>query len=382
MRRILLVFLAAGAVSALALSPFFVPGSPGGQLTKAGSQTVGGTPTMNEIVKPFMLGDKGREAVSFEVREAGMIEARAEWKGEAETLSLILNGPGQSGYYARQNGQSPLTLKFKATGSHISRGGTWTLSVVNFGAGKAQGKVVIRIPAAAESGGEPAAKQSVQRPSRKTGATQSLEKSIKVLWPNEREKLMIGTTYTFRWQSRGIDRVRLSLGRQDLGTAKASDGQMSYRIPQQEPFSGELVVGDAAGSTRSPSVWVTIIQPPVDLSCEINRDRKSSNDDRRVFSVVVRNNGTRVLNNVMVNWVIKYQDVVFKQDGAGFSEMFPNQSYEVKITVERSGSRNDWAGYRMVFYVDPQNQQGEPEHLRHDNEAGFGAFAYGWKEKR
>jgi hypothetical protein len=56
------------------------------------------------------LGD--RDTFNFTVNSVGTINAGATWTGTAANLALILNGPGQVGYYARNDGSSPLSLNY------------------------------------------------------------------------------------------------------------------------------------------------------------------------------------------------------------------------------------------------------------------------------
>jgi hypothetical protein len=372
-----------GAAFGLIASLLYVQAGSGGQLTRAKSQTVGGTPKIDEIVKPFSIGEKGREAVEFEVRGAGRIEARAEWTGEAGTLSLILNGPGQTGYYARQNGKSPLSLSFKVTDVHVSRGKKWTLSVANFGAGSARGKVVIKIPVASAepaqgtgASGKTAVKQTVQRPSRQAGTAQSVEKSIKVLWPNGGEELVIGKTYTFRWESKGVRKVICSLrgssGGEGLGDKPASGGAGAFRIWRGfEAGHGYALwiydfndnkINDASDAAFS------LVLPPVDLVISVSKPQEYyDRQQERRYIVKVKNAGTKVLQDVVVEWVLKKLGTMVKQDGWGFGEMFPGTLYENRIVFKRVSDKDRWTDYSWSFFVDPSNQQNEDEELRDDN---------------
>jgi hypothetical protein len=79
----------------------------------------------------------------------GTISVEVAWRGSTDRLAVILNGPGQTGYYARQDSGSPLTLTFEVTREVYARGEPWVISVVNFsGAGRAVGRVVVTYPAA------------------------------------------------------------------------------------------------------------------------------------------------------------------------------------------------------------------------------------------
>jgi hypothetical protein len=75
---------------------------------------------------------------------------RAAWTGSAERLTLILNGPGQTGYYDRKDGASPLEIDFEVSQAHVNRGDRWTISVVNFGGGYSRGRMIGEYPAQVE----------------------------------------------------------------------------------------------------------------------------------------------------------------------------------------------------------------------------------------
>jgi hypothetical protein len=90
------------------------------------------------------LGD--RDTFNFTVNSVGTINAGATWTGTAANLALILNGPVQVGYYARDDGPSPLSLNYTVTSADLSKGSGWTLSIVNFRGGDATGTATITYP--------------------------------------------------------------------------------------------------------------------------------------------------------------------------------------------------------------------------------------------
>jgi TIR domain len=69
----------------------------------------------------------------FAVKKPGPIEATLTWNTGDCPLSLILNGPGQVGYFARKDGASPLSLEFAVTDQQIAAGSDWSISVTCFG---------------------------------------------------------------------------------------------------------------------------------------------------------------------------------------------------------------------------------------------------------
>jgi hypothetical protein len=104
------------------------------------------------IERDFSLTGRNREVIELELKTAGKIVVKAEWRGTASSLALILNGPGQKQYYARKDGKSPLSLTFNVTSRLLSLGKTWKVSVVNFSSrAAARGKVQITYPGVRES---------------------------------------------------------------------------------------------------------------------------------------------------------------------------------------------------------------------------------------
>ena len=82
----------------------------------------------------------------FEVSCPGPISAYASWFGSAENLALILNGPGQVGYFGRRDGESPLTVEYTATPADVRNGSRWWVSLANFNGGTAAARVNIEYP--------------------------------------------------------------------------------------------------------------------------------------------------------------------------------------------------------------------------------------------
>jgi hypothetical protein len=67
----------------------------------------------------------------FQVQQTGVISAKLSWGGSLP-LALILNGPGQVGYYARKDGASPLVIEFNVSEEHIARGTDWQIKISTF----------------------------------------------------------------------------------------------------------------------------------------------------------------------------------------------------------------------------------------------------------
>ncbi|MDQ5824638.1 MAG: hypothetical protein M3441_10580 [Chloroflexota bacterium] len=76
----------------------------------------------------------------------GEIRARATWSGSQANLALIINGPGQTGFYARQDGPSTLEVSYTVTPADFATGDTWRVAVASFGTGEAEGSIQITYP--------------------------------------------------------------------------------------------------------------------------------------------------------------------------------------------------------------------------------------------
>lgn len=95
---------------------------------------------------PFSIGPSDKDEYRFIVGTPGEIRVQAEWTGTAGNLALILNGPGQVNAYARQDGTSPLEIRYPVTGADVSKGETWTIGIWNFGGGTADGDLILTSP--------------------------------------------------------------------------------------------------------------------------------------------------------------------------------------------------------------------------------------------
>ncbi|MBI2645918.1 MAG: hypothetical protein HYW85_02645, partial [Deltaproteobacteria bacterium] len=86
----------------------------------------------------FNVTAGNRQVVNLHIPSPGLIKMKASWQGDA-SLALILNGPGQTGYYMRKDGRSPLWFNFKVTQALLNQGSEWQVTVANFGGGSASG---------------------------------------------------------------------------------------------------------------------------------------------------------------------------------------------------------------------------------------------------
>jgi hypothetical protein len=98
----------------------------------------------------FKLGNAfgDRDVFDITLPRAGLVRIRVDWRGTTERLAVILNGPGQTGYYARRDGVAPLNIEFNVTDELFRRGANWRVSVVNFSRrGDSVGRMVVDYPA-------------------------------------------------------------------------------------------------------------------------------------------------------------------------------------------------------------------------------------------
>jgi len=97
--------------------------------------------------RDFSLSNGGEAKFDLTISAPGRIQVTAAWTGTASSLALMLNGPGQTQYYARRDGSSPLSLDFEMTQELLNKGSGWKLSLVSFQSGvTAQGKIDFKLP--------------------------------------------------------------------------------------------------------------------------------------------------------------------------------------------------------------------------------------------
>ncbi|MDI7277984.1 MAG: hypothetical protein QME94_18540, partial [Anaerolineae bacterium] len=110
------------------------------------------TPTPSPTVTPTpqpswehpirLLGN--RTVFHIWVQKAGPISVQAAWSGTQSQLSLIINGPGKEGAYARHDGPSPLSVSYNVTEADLAAGNWWRVTVASFGSGQATGDIQIK----------------------------------------------------------------------------------------------------------------------------------------------------------------------------------------------------------------------------------------------
>jgi uncharacterized protein GlcG (DUF336 family) len=120
--------------------------------TPTATQTPTATPTATQTPSPPQTWGhpvgllSSRTIYYLKLTGPGEITAHATWTGSQAGLSLIINGPGQVGYFARQDGSSPLSVSYTVTPANFAAGNTWLVSVASFGTGQAQGTIQITYP--------------------------------------------------------------------------------------------------------------------------------------------------------------------------------------------------------------------------------------------
>ena len=110
-----------------------------------------GSASATTIEDKIKVSKNDRDVFEFSVGNIGKISAEVRWDGTAEKLALILNGPGQVGYYAREDGSSPLYLTYGVSKEDIKKGTEWRISVVNFYRGDADGFIKITYPSESDT---------------------------------------------------------------------------------------------------------------------------------------------------------------------------------------------------------------------------------------
>lgn len=264
-----------------------------------------GTPSVEKsafVSRSFNLSGQGRETVEIEVTSPGKLEVKAQWTGSAAKLALFLNGPDRTQFYARQDGQSPLTLSFDFNQSHLAKGKDWKVSVALFGEGTARGKMEIRLPGAAEpaapgkasapglststakkqrevSKAKPQTQPPAEKQAQQTGtagqqqtpaggasAAAAGPASLTLLSPNGGEELISGHAYKVLWQSTG-NPGPLTLSIVPYTSGWGSTAQGSQQKPQgivvarDFPNTGELN-WTATRTGGPPSKWKLALAGP------------------------------------------------------------------------------------------------------------------------
>lgn len=201
----------------------------------------------------FSITGAGEAAFSLTIGAAGKIKATASWTGTSGSLALILNGPGQTQYYARRDGGSPLTLEFDITQELLQKGSSWKLSLVSFQSGvTAAGKIEFQLPAGSsivQQSGQPAAAVQGKAVSTATPAqpgattqtvpadkTESASSKTGLATKKPSLKELLGARKTEEKQS--VQAVETA---EDLSPLQKSIESGIQKISQQTPLGGIVV---------------------------------------------------------------------------------------------------------------------------------------------
>jgi hypothetical protein len=192
----------------------------------------------DSIVRAFSLKGSDREVIQLEMEAAGKIEVKAEWRGTASSLALILNGPGQTQAYARKDGNSPLSLSYHVSKSLLSLGKAWKVSVVNFNPrATAGGRVRITIPAAPAIA---APEKEIIAPKPK-----EIEAAEAPLKPKEEEKSITLKYYEIveakGYTERELRQIRAELQEKKIAAAKTNIQTRIKEIAPRNPFAKIVV---------------------------------------------------------------------------------------------------------------------------------------------
>jgi hypothetical protein len=131
-----------------AVQPTTTPTTPA-QPTTTATSTTGPTATATVAAQQWTHDASllsNRTIYHLKLTGPGQIKARALWGGTQATLALIINGPGQTGFYARQDGGSPLEVTYNVTPADFANGDTWRVTIASFGTGRADGNIDITYP--------------------------------------------------------------------------------------------------------------------------------------------------------------------------------------------------------------------------------------------
>ncbi len=93
-----------------------------------------------------ILNGSGKVVSVLVLKRPGTIEAQAAWTGSPASLAHIINGPGQVGYFARNDGPSPLSVSYTVTADNLAGGDTWRVSLVSFSTPSAEGNISLTYP--------------------------------------------------------------------------------------------------------------------------------------------------------------------------------------------------------------------------------------------
>lgn len=214
---------------------------------------------------------------------------------------------------------------------------------------------------------------------------------LKVISPNGGENYTKGKSIGIRWNSNlimGNVKIKLKWGGGGGGWYPITDntentGNYKYDIPEKgigrhgDQFRIFVMTLDEKIQDASDRMFTILNKPaviPVDLTCILTTFCYRKGRDKFEIHISVKNKGTRILRDVLFNYIITQNNSLVKQDGAGFGIMHPGVWYKAQYDFKPEDlfKFHNWrktkrAFYKVKLYVDPFNKQREPQHLREDN---------------
>lgn len=215
-----------------------------------------------------------------------------------------------------------------------------------------------------------------------------------------------GKEYTITWNGAKndvkIELVTLStagkpIEKHTITSRTANTGTYRFKVPNQwlrETQGHKVVIETTDGKQSGASQGtITVYTQPVDLECQIVDSKLKWEEEYKVlyietktwveFNVLMRNKGTRspvTIQNVVVRIIKEPEGIVCVQEEWGFSGIYPQSWYRLpeprKFDVSSRISSFGFAdedvnlktgSYRVEVELDPQNNLGELQELRHNN---------------
>lgn len=104
--------------------------------------------SISPFVDSFVVQDGYGSTTNLVVLNGpGEISAEATWSGSPGNLALHINGPGRVGYYAREDGSSPLSVNYTVTEGDLAHGDIWRVSLAAFSTpDNLEGSITITYP--------------------------------------------------------------------------------------------------------------------------------------------------------------------------------------------------------------------------------------------
>jgi len=215
--------------------------------------------------------------------------------------------------------------------------------------------------------------------------------NIQVTAPNGGEQFTKGESIQILWKSNLINgnvKIKLKWGTGSGGwypvsNSAANTGSYKYDIPEKgighhgDQFRIFVMSSNEKIQDSSDKMFTLLNKPievPVDLTCNLRVICNWRNNNKFKILIRVKNKGTRILRDVLFEYILTQKNSLIKQDGAGFGLMHPGIWYQANYEFKAEDLLNfqKWrdkkrAFYEVKLYIDPFNNQHEPKHLREDN---------------